>query len=204
MFAPVKPPSTTILLRRNTHGMSLYTSITPTTARFVWTIGPLDTTQSDYRVDQVISSTQRFFARYSTRLNDDKATIFFPEDLKLAEGRINQEDHVHGAVADYTNTVTPTTVFSGRLGFARTLFVFANQGLGFVPSSLGLPKYIDTASDNLQFPSFSVTDYRGLGGGDHQRNAFMTYTGVANANKDARQAYVEGRYRHTHDARKRV
>jgi len=144
---------------------------------------PLDMTMSDYRVDHVISANQRFFVRYSTRLNDDKATTFFPEDVKIAEGRINQEDHVHGAVADYTNSISPTFVVNARLGFARTLFVFANQGLGFAPSQLGLPSYIDTAVDFPMFPSFSVTDYRGLGGGDHRRNAFMTYTAVANATK---------------------
>jgi len=144
---------------------------------------PLDMTQSDYRVDQVISPTQRFFARYSTRLNEDIATIFFPDDVKIAEGRINQEDHVHGAVADYTNALSPSMILNVRGGFARTLFVYANQGLGFVPSSLGLPSYIDTAVDNLQFPGFSVSDYRGLGGGDHRRNAFMTYTAVANMTK---------------------
>jgi hypothetical protein len=148
---------------------------------------PLDMTMSDYRVDQVISSSQRFFARYSTRLNDDKATIFFPDAVKIAEGRINQEDHVHGAVADYTNSLSPTTVLNARVGFARTLFVFANQGLGFAPSALGLPGYIDTAVDFPMFPSFSVTDYRGLGGGDHRRNAFMTYTAVANVTRSMGQ-----------------
>jgi hypothetical protein len=144
---------------------------------------PLDMTQSDYRVDQIISPTQRFFARYSTRLNDDKATRFFPDDLAVAEGRINLEDHVHGAVADYTNTVNPTTILNARLGFARTRYVYANQSLGFVPSSLGLPKYIDTAVDVFLFPSFSVSDYRSLGGGDHRNNAFMTYTAVGSVNK---------------------
>ncbi|MBI3209391.1 MAG: TonB-dependent receptor [Candidatus Solibacter usitatus] len=144
---------------------------------------PLDMTQSDYRVDQIFTPRQRFFARYSTRLLDDKATIFFPDNLKVAEGRINQEDHVHGGVADYTNALSPTTVLNARIGFARTLYVFANQGLGFVPSSLGLPRSIDTAVDYLQFPGFSVSDYRGLGGGDHRRNAFMTYTAVANITK---------------------
>ncbi|MBL8229171.1 MAG: TonB-dependent receptor [Bryobacterales bacterium] len=144
---------------------------------------PLDMTQSDYRVDQIISPTQRFFARYSTRLLDDKATTFFPGDLKIAEGRINQEDHVHGAVADYTNSLSPTMIFNSRLGFARTLYIFNNQGLGFAPSALGLPPYIDTAVDFLMFPSFSVSDYRGLGGGDHRRNAFMTYTAVSNLTK---------------------
>ncbi len=144
---------------------------------------PLNMTQSDYRVDQVLSARQRFFARYSTRLNDDQATIFFPDDIKVAEGRINVEDHVHGAVADYTNTLSPTTVLSARLGFARTKYVYANQGLGFAPSSLGLPKYIDNAVDFLTFPGFSVSDYRGLGGGDHRQNAFMSYTAIGNLTK---------------------
>jgi len=146
---------------------------------------PLDMTQMDFRVDHVISSRQRIFGRYSTRLNDDKAAIFFPDDLQIAEGRINQEDHVHGGVVDYSNTLSPTTILNGRLGFARTLFVYANQGLGFVPSSLGLPTYIDNAVDFMQFPGFSVSDYRGLGGGDHRRNAFMTYTGVVGLIKTA-------------------
>ncbi len=144
---------------------------------------PLETTQSDYKVDQVISPTQRFFARYSTRLNDDKATQFFPGDLGVAEGRINQEDHVHGAVADYTNTLSSTTVLNARLGFARTLYVFSNQSLGFAPSNLGFSPTIDAAVDRFLFPGFSVSDYRGLGGGDHRNNAFMTYTGVASVSK---------------------
>ena len=144
---------------------------------------PLDTTQSDFRIDQVISAKQRFFARYSQRLNDDKATTFFPADIAVAEGRINQEDHVRGAVADYTNTLSPTTVLSARLGFARTRYVYANQSLGFAPSSLGFPAYIDTGVDRFLFPGFTVSDYRSLGGGDHRNNAFMTYTGVASVTK---------------------
>ena len=116
-------------------------------------------------------------------MNDDKATIFFPEDVKVAEGRINQEDHVHGAVADYTNTISPTMILNARTGFARTLYVYANQSLGFAPSTLGLPKYIDTAVDRFTFPSFTVSDYRSLGGGDHRNNSFMTYTGVASITK---------------------
>ena len=44
----------------------------------------------------------------------------------------------HNAVFDYNRTVSNTTVMSARFGFARTLFIFDNQGLGFKPSSLGL------------------------------------------------------------------
>lgn len=143
----------------------------------------INVTQSDYRVDHVISPTQRIFGRYSTRLNENVPAIFFPADLTIAEGRIVEEDHVHGAVVDYTNTLNPTSILNLRLGFARTNYIYSNQGLGFVPSSLGFPRYIDTAVDRLMFPGFSPSGYRSLGGGDHRNNAFMSYTLVASLNK---------------------
>jgi hypothetical protein len=144
---------------------------------------PIDMDMSDYRLDQVINEKQRIFGRYSTRLNKNAAPAYFPTDLQIAEGRIIEEDHVHGGVIDYTNTLTPTTIFNGRAGVSRTLYIYNNQGLGFVPSSLGLPQYIDTAVDFVMFPGFSATDYRTLGGGDHRRNSFMSYTGVASLSK---------------------
>ncbi len=140
-------------------------------------------TQHDYRVDQMISPSQRFFARYSTRLNESVPVVSFPRDLAIAEGRIIEEDHVHGAVADYTNTVNPSTIFNARLGFARTLYKYNNQGLGFVPSSLALPRDIDVAVDRQMFPRFSTGNYVDLGGGDHRYNAFMSYTALANVTK---------------------
>jgi hypothetical protein len=144
---------------------------------------PLDMDMSDYRVDQVISPTQRIFGRYSTRLNVNAAPAYFPKELQIAEGRIVEEDHVHGGVIDYTHTLSATTILNARAGVSRTLYVYNNQGLGFVPSSLGLPQYIDTAVDFVMFPGFSATDYRSLGGGDHRRNAFMSYTGVLSLSK---------------------
>ncbi|MGH9204043.1 MAG: TonB-dependent receptor domain-containing protein, partial [Vicinamibacterales bacterium] len=137
-------------------------------------------TQHDYRIDHVISSRRRFFARYSTRLNEDVPLVSFPKDSAIAEGRIVEEDHVHGAVADYTDTFSSTTIFNARLGFARTLYKYNNQGLGFVPSSLGLPRSIDAAVDRQMFPRFSTGNYVNLGGNDHRYNAFMSYTALAN------------------------
>ncbi len=132
--------------------------------------------QHDYRIDHNISQKQRFFARYSTRLNENVPLKSFPAELTIAEGRIVEEDHVHGAVADYTNTLSPTMIFNARAGFARTLYVYNNQGLGFVPSSLGLPRSIDLAADYMRFPVLTASGYVGLGAGDHRRNAFMSYT----------------------------
>ncbi|MBL8212051.1 MAG: TonB-dependent receptor [Bryobacterales bacterium] len=145
---------------------------------------PLDMTMSDYRIDQVLSSSKRLFGRYSTRLNENADPAYFPKEQQIAEGRIIQEDHVHGGVIDYTQTITPTTIYSARAGVARTLYVFNNQGLGFVPSSLGLPSYIDTGVDFLMFPGFAPGGgYRSLGGGDHRRNGFISYTTAHSVSK---------------------
>jgi hypothetical protein len=136
--------------------------------------------QPDFRVDHNLTDRQKFFARYSYRLTQDIPPQQFPSDQTIAEGRVNQENHAHGAVADYTNTISPRTIVNGRLGFARTLFVYANQGLGFLPSSLGLPKAIDTATDRELFPGVTASGYVGLGGNDHRRSAFMSYSSLAN------------------------
>ena len=59
-----------------------------------------------------------------------RAGDFFPDDIAVAEGRVNEQNLAHNAVFDYNRTVSNSTVMSARFGFARTLFIFDNQGLG--------------------------------------------------------------------------
>lgn len=129
----------------------------------------------DFRIDHRISETQSFFARYSHRYTENVPLKAFPENLTIAEGRVIQENRARNFVAEYSKTLSPTTVWTSRLGFARTLFVFSNQGLGFKPSSLGLPASIDSVVDRQMFPAVSVSGMTGLGGNDHRFNAFMSY-----------------------------
>jgi len=140
----------------------------------------LNTDNYDFRVDHNIASNKRFFARYSHRLVRDYPASFVPPELSIAEGRINEENRARNAVADYTHTLSPATILTVRFGFARTLYVHANQGLGFLPSSLGLPKDIDAAVDRQMFPRIGASGYANLGGGDHRWNAFNSGTGLAN------------------------
>ncbi len=133
----------------------------------------------DFRIDHRISEKQTFFARYSHRYTQDVPLKAFPEDLTIAEGRVIQENKARNFVAEYTRTLSPTTVLTGRIGFARTLFVFSNQGLGFKPSSLGLPASIDSVVDRQMFPAFGVSGMTNLGGNDHRFNAFMSYPFIA-------------------------
>jgi hypothetical protein len=134
----------------------------------------------DFRIDHRISERQTFFARYSHRYTQDVPLKAFPEELTIAEGRVIQENRARNFVAEYTNTLSPTMVLTARIGFARTLFVFSNQGLGFKPSSLGLPAAIDSVVDRQMFPAVGVSGMTSLGGNDHRFNAFMSYPMVVN------------------------
>jgi hypothetical protein len=137
----------------------------------------------DGRVDYRFSERQTVFVRYSHRYTEDVPLKSFPEELTIAEGRIIQENHARNVVAEYTNTFSATSILTARVGFARTLFVFSNQGLGFKPSSLGLPATIDAAVDRQMFPRVGVSGMVSLGGNDHRFNAFMSYPLIVSYNK---------------------
>jgi hypothetical protein len=137
----------------------------------------------DGRIDHQLSDKARGFIRYSYRKTFSAPASFFPGDIAIAEGRVNEQNLAHNAVFDYNRTMSNTTVLSARFGFARTLFIFDNQGLGFRPSSLGLPTAIDENVDRLMFPRFGVSGMTTLGGNDHRYNAFMSYTAAASLTK---------------------
>ena len=135
----------------------------------------LTTNNTDVRVDRNFGDGGRGFMRYSHRFVETSPLQVFPNELTIAEGRVIEENRVHNFVAEYNHTLNRSTLLTARLGFARTLFVFDNQGLGFKPSSLGFPAAIDTAPDRMMFPAFGASNYVSLGGNDHRYNAFMSY-----------------------------
>lgn len=157
--------------------------VTGTQNYFASGTAALDVDNIDGRVDHQISNDQKMFARYSYRRTHSAPATFFPADIAIAEGRVNEQNLAHNFVSDYSRTISNSTVLSGRIGFARTLFIFDNQGLGFRPSSLGLPANIDGNVDRLMFPRFGVGGMVTLGGNDHRYNAFMSYTAAGSLTK---------------------
>ncbi|MFB3826258.1 MAG: TonB-dependent receptor domain-containing protein [Bryobacteraceae bacterium] len=133
----------------------------------------------DYRLDHNLTTNQKVFGRFSHRYNLDAPAITFPSDIAIAEGRINNENTGNNAVIEYSNTLSAKTVLTARTGFSRTLFNYGNQGVGFVPSTLGLPKIIDTYAGPAMFPYFTVSGYKALGHRDHRHTAFNTYSANA-------------------------
>ena len=137
----------------------------------------------DIRIDHNITTRQRIFGRYSDRFSDDVPASLFPKEIGIAEGVIEQKNYMRNAVADYTYTLSPSTVLSARVGFSRALYLYQNGGLGFQASSLGLPKALDTAGYLPIFPLVTTGGYSTLGNQDNRRNAFMTYTALASITK---------------------
>ncbi len=134
------------------------------------------TTAWDVRVDHTISDRQKIFGRYSNRYYDSAPNSLFPAALAVAEGNINGEDYARGLTAGYTATPDAKKVFDARLGFARTLYNYANTSLGFQDTTLGLPGTLDAAGNVPLFPVISSSGYVTLGNNGNRHNAFMTYS----------------------------
>ena len=152
----------------------------------------LDTANSDLRVDRNFANSGRGFLRYSHRYVRTAPLQNFPDELTIAEGRVIEENRTHNFVTEYNHTFGRSTLLTARIGFARTLFVFDNQGLGFKPSSLGLPISIDNAVDRQMFPAIGASNYVTLGGNDHRYNAFMSYPALVSVTKTSSRHTIKG------------
>ena len=142
-------------------------------------------TSWDVRLDHSISERQKFFGRYSNRVFETAPAVFFPSEIAVAQDRITQTNYMRNGVAGYTFTASPTLLFDARLGFGRTLYLYGNGGLGFLASSLGLPKAVDTAGNLPMFPRVTAGGYVSLGDSDNRKNSFMTYSLLAGVTKVA-------------------
>jgi hypothetical protein len=154
----------------------------------------VETNNFDLRGDYVRNERERIFARYSYRRSFDGPPQLFPGDLGVAEGRVNLNDWGTNAVLDYNNTLNPLTILNLRLSFARNKFLFDNQGLGFVPSSLGLPTSLDGAVDRLMFPRFDVAGQRSLGGNDHRQSGFNNWSLIGNISRNQGNHFLKMGY----------
>jgi hypothetical protein len=139
-----------------------------------------DQDQFDVRIDQNLTDRQRLFGRYSWRDNTNAPPQYFPDDLTIAEGRVIEGVRQPSASIDYSNALSPTTIWTMRAGVSRSIFDYNNQGLGFVPSSLGLPSGIDSVVDRQMFPRFGASGFVNIGGSDHRFSTFNTFTLLSN------------------------
>ena len=85
----------------------------------------------------------------------------------------------NGGSANWTSTLSPTTVLDVRYGYERHNFAVILYAMGFDPSQLGLPASLASQVAVKAFPQIAVTNYTGLaGGGTSRTTSSYTITGT--------------------------
>ncbi len=124
---------------------------------------PADSDEYSFRVDENISQKSRMFVRwaYKREFKTIAADAFGTNDPGGGGGLAS--DNRWDAAANYTRTFTPTLVMSANIGLARWNEGNEMQAYPFNPSSLGLPGFLDSISN--EFPDVTVSGIAGLGPG---------------------------------------
>lgn len=105
------------------------------------------------RIDHTISERQNFFARYSYEKRLNAPPNFF--DSPATSGNLTNDRFYNGTV-NHVYSLTPNLINNIRLGFTRAHAITAPAGLGFDPTTLGLPAYLRDAAPILVFPVFNI------------------------------------------------
>ncbi len=128
------------------------------------------------KIDHNFTPARRIFGRYTYDNAPRKEPNLFgnlaePGTSDIAFGR-------HSAAAGYTQSITPTLLFEGRLGFNRYTTPRITRSFGFDASQLGLPALLNTQVQIPMFPRFNISDANVIGGdpGDQIIKANDTYS----------------------------
>lgn len=115
------------------------------------------------RVDQNISDKSRMFARWSWKKEYKTlaADAFGTSDPGGGGGLAL--DNRWDMAANYTRTFSPTLVMSANIGLVRWAEGNTMQAYPFQPSTLGLPSFLNSISN--EFPDIGITTMGGLGPG---------------------------------------
>ncbi len=105
------------------------------------------------RIDHTFSERQNIFARYSYEKRLNAPPNFF--DSPATSGNLTDDRFYNGTV-NHVYSLTPTLINNLRVGFTRAHAVTAPAGLGFDPTTLGLPSYLRDAAPILVFPVFNI------------------------------------------------
>jgi hypothetical protein len=115
------------------------------------------------RVDQNISDKSRLFGRWSQKREFKSlgADVYGATDPGGGGG--NALDNRYDIAFNYTRTFNPSLVMSVNAGGSRWAEGNAMQAYPFNPSTLGLPSFLDSVSN--EFPNIGVDGIGGLGPG---------------------------------------
>ncbi|HEV2274421.1 MAG TPA: carboxypeptidase regulatory-like domain-containing protein, partial [Acidobacteriaceae bacterium] len=142
------------------------TPVTGTNNYYTNFSSPIEENSFSFRVDQVLTDTQKLFGRYS--LNDTTQTRpnlygssspnFLISNPTAGNDFLRQQQ----VTIDYTNAFRQNTILDLNSSYVRYYIGRKIPGLGFSPTGVGLPSYFGSLAKSYTpcFPSVGVT---GLG-----------------------------------------
>ncbi|HEV2764543.1 MAG TPA: TonB-dependent receptor [Pyrinomonadaceae bacterium] len=134
---------------------------------------PTEMNNALFKIDQILSSSQRLAVSYSYRKADTMQGGFprFPRPL-VAFGVWDQSFKSHFARLQHDWSITPTLINHFNAGYTRYVVTNANTTLGFDPFSIGLPR---TSVLGGAFPSVDIPGY---GFPDNPNGDVRSYQGI--------------------------
>jgi hypothetical protein len=139
--------------------------------------GTATATQFLGRVDYVLNSKNRFFARYGQNPWSEQGGAFF-KTANAAEpsGDVALDAKGSNFLVDWTSTRSALTTVDLRVGANRWRASNGSLlGAGYNPTQLGFSPALVSQFSRYQFPNFNLNDFQSLGGevyGTTVRNAY--------------------------------
>jgi len=118
-----------------------------------------DTLQATGRIDATLSEKQRVFGRYTRYGLDDIGADEFGKNAKFATPYAASHNLTHQIVLGDTYTITPTTIFDGRVSYTRQYFTNPTPQLNKVDLSAFGDAYTALSSEvsYKALPNMSLT-----------------------------------------------
>ena len=164
------------------------------TNQFNWTgqfAQPNDANRLTTKFDHNLSDRQRVFFRYNYFGSTSDRPQTWPNNPACPHPDcVSIYSRQQNAALDYTNTINAQTVFNLRWGVGRSILDREVGHLGFAPSKLGYPEYMEEGADVLMFPRYNMQDFQAPAAQHHlnYKSSIMVHTLVANLTR------VEGRH----------
>ncbi len=126
---------------------------------------PINSDQYSIRVDHNLTQSQRLFGRWSQKRQSIQGFApYFGKDNPGGMGVLEPNPRWDIGLG-YNYAISPALLVNATLGWGRWVERIEPQGIGFQPSTLGLPAALDDFGGLGAFPSIGATGIQGLGAG---------------------------------------
>lgn len=143
---------------------------------------PSDSDEYLIRVDHSFTNATRIFGRYSYKSEYKTGTPDYWGTTNPAGPGNLRPNNRYNITLGLTHIFTPTLTMNATIGGSHWGETSTNQSLGFKPSTLGLPAYLDTNSP--EFPIVNIGSLTSLGPTGGSENVYLHADPTASTSAD--------------------